>query len=159
MATTVKIDNLAKAKELWLENIGISEIIDGNHAEMYPKYLPRIKEIADELMRLGVVDQHHIPSIKVNREFYDFVTDGEGVFKIDDEVIVRTLHGAWSKCKVIRTTKTQAILDNKERLPIDGVNGCKHIKNYYNRHMVHYQTYYKLRDDLLKEAQDKGYLL
>ncbi len=79
-------------------------------------------------------------------------------FCVNDEVIYETLHRAYGKCKVVRITKTQAILDNGERLPIDGVSGCRHLKNYRNKHMVHYQTYYRLPNDIiLRRAQEKNY--
>ncbi len=84
----------------------------------------------------------------------------EQYFSVNDEVIYETLHRAYGKCKVIRITKTQAILNNGERLPIDGVNGCRHLKNYRNKHMVHYQTYYRLPNDkILKRAQEKNYFV
>ena len=82
------------------------------------------------------------------------------VFCAGDEVIFETLHSAYGKCKVVRTTRTQAILDNGERLPITGVDGCRHLTTYRNRHMVHYQTYYRLPNDkVLQRAQAKKYCL
>ena len=84
----------------------------------------------------------------------------QAVFCAGDEVIFETLHSAYGKCKVVRTTRTQAILDNGERLPIDGVDGCRHLTTYRNRHMVHYQTYYRLPNDkVLQRAQAKKYCL
>jgi hypothetical protein len=68
-------------------------------------------------------------------------------FKVGDVVMSETLHNVYFTHNVIRCTRTLAILDNGERLPIEGVNGCRHKKTYSNKHMVHYQTYYRLPNE------------
>jgi hypothetical protein len=64
-------------------------------------------------------------------------------FVIGDEIIFKTLHNNFGKDKVVKTTKTQAILESGKRIPIIGVNGCQEIRNVFNKHMVHYTTYFR----------------
>ena len=80
----------------------------------------------------------------------------DNIFHVGDKVIFETLHSDYGINNVIRVTKTQAILDSNERLPIEGVNGCHHLKNWRNKHMVHYRTYYRLpNDEVAKRANVK----
>ncbi len=84
----------------------------------------------------------------------------ENQFKEGDRVIHETLHNAYGIHTVIRVTPTQAVLDNGEKLPISGVDGCHHIKNCSNHFMVHYQTYYRMPNAEVEErAKKRGFIV
>ncbi len=69
------------------------------------------------------------------------------VFRVGDEVISESTYKDYKKHKVVRTTKTWAILDDGKKLPIDGPEYCREIWNYSNQHERHMYSFYRLPNE------------
>lgn len=119
-----------------------SEFIDlyKDYSSKEEFFFTTVKQSFESLVKSNT----QIENIPVNQKPNDLlILTGPTVFQVGDEVMCYTIHRDIEPVRqVVRVTKTQAILDDQKRLPINGVTGCKEVTNYSNRHSVHMYTYF-----------------